>query len=185
MIAAFSTSSRLASVALFENGVLIGSSEQDAPTNASGACLEMLRSLIGAEWPPELRDFAADTGPGSFIGARVAVTLAKTLAFARGGTCYGAMAFDLITRDGCVAVPNKRGEWFVRAAGGDISRAGEVPAGCLGYGEGIREPVFPHASRFAALLGDLEAVAPEALLPTYLAEPSISMPKKPYAGGAR
>ena len=131
-----------------------------------------------------VRAFAADTGPGSFIGARVAVTLAKTLAFAAGVECYGSSSFDLISESSTVAVPNRRGEWLLRVPGEDPVRTSELPAGAIGYGEGFDDPRFPHAAGFGALVANLELLRPEQLLPTYVVEPSISTPRTPYREGA-
>lgn len=127
--------------------------------------------------------FAADVGPGSFIGVRVAVTLAKTLAHSLGRLCLGSAAFDLMAPHKPVAIPNRKGEWFVRVPGEApvlwAEAVSPLPNDLVSYGRS-GDGVFPHAARFAALT--LEPVAPELLLPQYLVPPSISTPKKPYRG---
>jgi hypothetical protein len=120
--------------------------------------------------------FLADLGPGSFTGVRVGVTLAKTLAYANGVKAGGATAFDLVDPSGAVALPSKRGEWFVRQPGEAPYRTQELPPGDI---RGIA-PDYPNASRFLALLDRIEPVDPEQLVPAYLIEPSISLPKKPF-----
>lgn len=128
----------------------------------------------------EVIGFAADTGPGSFIGTRVGVTLAKTLAFACGVVCYGMKSFDLVDPLRPVVIPNRKGEWFLRQPGSSPELTNEVPGEALGYGHGVEPATFPDASRFQ--LHAAHSMRPEELLPTYLVEPSISLPKKPYAG---
>lgn len=126
--------------------------------------------------------FAADLGPGSFTGVKVAVTIAKAMAFAQGVKCIGADSFDLISPDETVVLPSKRGEWFVRTPGHEPHRQPELPEEDFkGYGPGIDDQVFPTAARFAALLSRLEPIEPERLVPNYLIEPSISQPKKPLS----
>ncbi len=155
--------------------------EQMLKTGASGMLLVGLRECL-SEVTAELAQvthFVADTGPGSFIGARVAVTLAKTLAYAQGTKCAGVNAFDLIAPDKTVVIPNRRGEWFLRVPGQSVERVNAIPGDAAGYGADITEQAFPHASRSAGL--SLQSVDPELLMPTYLVEPNISTPKSPYA----
>ncbi|HWA83587.1 MAG TPA: hypothetical protein VG820_09150 [Fimbriimonadaceae bacterium] len=184
MIAAFSTSSPMASVALFRPDMSgwIGYEELAAQA-ASGACLHMLEQCL-FEWGAELRDvtlFLADLGPGSFTGVRVGVTLAKTLSFVNGVQAGGTDAFDLIDPAGTAVLPSRRGEWFVRVPGEPPYRSSDLPSTAYrGYGGGIVESVYPRASRFALLRNLPAAGPPEALVPRYLIEPSISLPKKPY-----
>jgi tRNA threonylcarbamoyladenosine biosynthesis protein TsaB len=185
VIVAFSTSSPQASVALISAyGAVIGSARELAPQGASGACMRLLENLL-AESGRKLADaelFAADLGPGSFTGVKVAVTLAKTLAFACGTSAAGASSFDLVSADGRVVLPSKRGEFFVRDPGAEPFLTGSLPDGeFVGYGAGIESPTYPDAERFAPIVAQLKALQPEMLVPNYMIEPSISIPKKPYA----
>lgn len=184
MIAAFSTSSAVASVALLErDGRLIAAAAEDAPMRASGACLKMLRQLLkdSGIGVGDLEGFAADLGPGSFTGVKVAVTLAKTFAFAHHKPTFGATSFDLIAPDRVVVFPSKRGEWFVRRLDGSVETSTELPDEVfIGFGPGVEPAVFPLAERFSALMEALDPVEPLHLVPAYFLAPSISTPKKPY-----
>jgi len=124
--------------------------------------------------------FASDLGPGSFTGVRVGVVMAKTLAWAVGGKCVGTDSFDLVDPQRVVALPSKKGEFFVRVPGWEPVRMTDVPDGAVGYGFGEVETP-PEAFRFGPLIGGLEVVAPELLVPRYLIEASISQPKKPLS----
>ena len=188
MIVAFSTSSPLASVALISSdGEVLASSEEMAPRGASGASLKLLLALL-ASLKLDLSAaelFVSDLGPGSFTGVKVGVTIAKTLAFAHGKQTAGADCFDLVDPTGTVVVPSKRGEYFIRRLGETPIRSENLPhEPCSGYGPAIEPPNYPRADRFAVLLPRLEHVIPEALVPAYLIEPSISTPKQPFAGSS-
>lgn len=149
---------------------------------AGGVCIRLLDRCL-AEWGASLKDvtlFLADLGPGSFTGVRVGVTLAKTLAYARGAMASGADAFDLIDPAGTVVLPSRRGEWFIRVPGETPCRSQELPTQFEGYGGGIAEPTYPTASAFRLIRDVLKSEAAEKLVPKYLIEPSISLPKTPY-----
>jgi tRNA A37 threonylcarbamoyladenosine modification protein TsaB len=150
---------------------------------ASGACLQMLGELLGRtnKTISDVEVFVADIGPGSFTGVKVAVTLAKTLAFATGKMAGGITSFDLISVDHPVVVPSRKGEWFLRQPGATVERVAALPNGdFLGYGSGVNEQTFPDAANASGLLIVIKRVAPEHLVPNYIAEPSISTPKRPY-----
>lgn len=183
MIIALSTSSPVASVAILEDdGRVRRESSRVAPQAASGACLAMLEALLD-EPLSKATLILADLGPGSFTGVRVGVTLAKVLAFMAGASCGGASSFDLVNREGDVAIPSRRGEYFIRKPGHEPFRTTERPATTLvGFGPWFEEgeAVYPLAARFSALVTSLTTLAPEELLPSYLMEPSISLPKSPF-----
>lgn len=170
MIAAFSTSGPRASVALVRDGELLYAADEAAQGRAGEACLRLLQTGLErlGQSLSDVTLFAADLGPGSFTGVRVGIVLAKTLAWERNVPCAGADAFDLVDPHAPVALPSRRGEWFVRTPGRSIERTREEPA-TVGV---------PHASGFARLV--LKPVSPYELVPAYLLEPSISVPKTPF-----
>lgn len=184
MVVGFSCSSPICSVALIDGeGHVLFSASRETRSNASGACMELLeRGLKEAQRGlGAVTLFCADLGPGSFIGVRVGVTLAKSFAFALGVKAAGATSFDLIDDQATVVLPSKKGEFFVRRPGEEPYRTAELPnERFTGYGPGMASEVVPNAARFASLLQRLQPVEPELLLPEYLIEPSISTPKKPF-----
>jgi tRNA A37 threonylcarbamoyladenosine modification protein TsaB len=181
VIVAFSTSSEWASVAAISTaGELLWDGQLHAPRAAGAACMKLLEQM-----PYTLKDasvFAADTGPGSFTGVRVGVILAKTFGYLYDKRVSGADAFDLISAAETVALPSKRGEYFLRVPGEEPYRTETLPLDDVqGYGLAFQNPRPPHAKRFAALARELVLTEAEAFVPEYLIQPSISTPKKPYA----
>ena len=184
MIFAFSTSSRLASVAVFRpSGETLWSGELDAPQSAGSACFQLLETAL-SETGASVQEgtlFVADVGPGSFTGVRVGIVLAKTLGFLYGTPCAGIDAFDLIDSAKTVCLPLKRGEFFVRHPGEAAHTATEPPPDAVGYGPGVELQTYPLAVRGGPLLARLIAVSAQELVPRYLVEPSISLPKRPFS----
>ena len=146
---------------------------------ASQALIQMIEGVA-----PDLSSidlFVADCGPGSFIGVRVAVTLAKSLAWAAGKECAAVSSFDLIDPASVVSFPSKRGEYYVRELDGKVTLASSPPEGSVGFGPDAVEPIYPEAKNAAILWDRLLPLDPALLLPNYILEPSISTPKSPYA----
>lgn len=181
--AVFSTSSPVASVALFVDGK---TQIQSEPTdrNASGTSIRLLDSLL-EEAGISLSDvsaFGADVGPGSFTGVKVGVTLAKTFAYVHGKPCAGFTSFDLISSTEDVAVPCRKDLYLYRSVQNNepiLVESIDLQLGkCVGYGQAFDRPQYPDAGK-AAISAALQ-VKPEELVPNYVLEPSISTPKKPY-----
>jgi len=189
VILVISTSSPMASIALFDSSfALLANETQDAAMAAGGACLRMLESVLQQTGHrlDEVELFVADTGPGSFTGVKVGVTLAKTFGFAQGKPAAGLTSFDLISGEMKSYVPSRKGEWLARDESGIVSRVTELPtADACGYGSGVERPCYPDAAKTGPLLAGLESMSPEVLVPTYFAEPSISTPKTPYGSQSR
>lgn len=186
MTLAFSSSSPIVSVALFDSdGALVSSRETEGRRKASGALLDLLDEIL-EEANVTLSDvklFASDLGPGSFTGVKIAVTVCKTLAYVQKRPVCGATAFDLIDPTSTVVVPFKKREYFLRDVGSEPVNVTEIPDGVTGYGQLFEDPVYPSAARFAGLLESCQQMEPVELIPYYVAEPSISRPKNPKLVG--
>ena len=186
MIVALSASSPITSVALIgEDGDELFAGRRESAQNASGVCAELLGLGLHSTGLriADASLFVADLGPGSFIGVRVGVTFVKTLGFSSDKPVAGVSSFDLIDRLNKVVVPCKKGEFFLRSPCRQAIRLTGLPddLGIVGYGQGIEKQVYPDAVRVASLLDKLAPMRAELLTPQYLIEPSISIPKKPYA----
>ncbi|HRF59706.1 MAG TPA: tRNA (adenosine(37)-N6)-threonylcarbamoyltransferase complex dimerization subunit type 1 TsaB [Fimbriimonadaceae bacterium] len=189
MILAFSTSSPRIGLALFsETGECCGSREFDGEGAVNRTFLE-LDDLLAAHGVPlsQVRGFIADVGPGSFAGVKAGVTFAKVLGQACGRLVAGVSSFDLIARDRPVAIPSRRGQYFVRHPSGEIEITDQVPAEAVGYGTAFSTPEYPMASKasdwaLATRLRERSAPwgEPAQLVAEYRLEPSITPPKKPY-----
>ena len=85
MILAFETSAKAASVALLENGKLLGESYQNTGLTHSQTLLQMAEDLLKTcgKTPADVTAVAVASGPGSFTGVRIGVAAAK--GFAWGG----------------------------------------------------------------------------------------------------
>jgi len=179
-----STSSPQTSVAIISAaGKLLWSGTELGPQNASAALPKLLAVALEV-CDLRLTDaagYAVDLGPGSFTGVRVGIVFAKVLAYSQGVRVCGATSFDLIAPESAAFVPSRRGEVFVRIPGEAPVKASNPPPGARGYEFGV-PGLFPHAAAFAQLLPSLTFVEPELLLPAYFAEPSVSVPKHPFAG---
>ncbi|MBS1721425.1 MAG: tRNA (adenosine(37)-N6)-threonylcarbamoyltransferase complex dimerization subunit type 1 TsaB [Armatimonadetes bacterium] len=184
MTLAFSTSSPLVSVALFDASHRLIGAHQLVSNGAASATLGKLINLLLSDNAVGLDGvlaLAVDLGPGGFTGTRVGVTFAKTLAWSRSLGVFTATSFDLIDAEQTVAIASRKGEWYVREPGGwpHIVKSAEFP-GETGYGRETSHTSYPEAARFDRLLPRLAQVDPLQVAPQYVAEPSISQPKKPY-----
>lgn len=178
-----STSSPVVSVALFEGATVIAELSQEATGAASGVVADMTLTAL-ANSGKDLRDLTAvvvDVGPGGFTGVKVGVTFCKALAWARGIPLFTVDSFDLIATDRDVAIPSKRGEWYVRKCGGQPEIVvGEAPIGSVGYGPGREAPAWPNMANVPRHGLESSQVEPMAAVPLYIAEPSVSIPKNPH-----
>lgn len=181
MTVAFSTSSPLVSVALFDAASrLLAARQRMAGRGGSQALLELLDQCL-ADTNESLESaigFACDLGPGSFVGVRVGVTMAKTLAWTYSVPSAGVPAWRLIGGpDERIAIPNKRNEFFLFEGG--VFELVENPKESVGYGPAFEEnPTFPLAEHMP--VNQLEWKPALELLPFYAIGPSISQPKTPY-----
>ena len=181
MTVVFSSSSPVASVALFLDGRLLASGEDEAGHKASGTLLFLLDKCL-RDCDRSLRDarlFVSDLGPGSFTGVKVCVTMAKTMAFAQRVLAGGVSAFDLVSAEKPVALPSRKGEFFLRFPGEAPTIVTSLPSEAV-VGQ---NPVSANA---LSLIDLVQPVRPELLVPLYVAEPSISKPRDPkILGGPR
>lgn len=180
MILVLSSSSPLVSVALFDQDALVSSGQHMADRNATQALLSLTREVLGAHGVPlnAIQLFAADVGPGSFVGTRVGVMVAKTLAYSLGTQCAELSAFELMPSGVPLVIPFRRGEAFLKLPGEEPTIVSEWPANAVGYLPDTEPRTYPLAH--VARVGFLKPVDPVHLLPHHGAQPSISLPKTPF-----
>ena len=134
LILAFETSAKAGSVALLEDGKLLGESYQNTGLTHSQTVMPMAESLIKScgYTPQDIGAVAVAAGPGSFTGVRIGVAAAKGFAWGGEIPCYGvstleAMALQLGAWEGTVvcAMDARRNQVYnalFRAEEGNLSR---------------------------------------------------------------
>ena len=96
LILAFETSAKAASVALTENGKLLGESYQNTGMTHSQTLMVMAEDLLKAagKTVKDLSAVAVAEGPGSFTGVRIGVAAAKGLAWGAELPCFGISTLE-------------------------------------------------------------------------------------------
>ena len=96
LILAFETSAKAASVALTENGKLLGESYQNTGLTHSQTLMVMAEDLLKqcGKTVADVTAVAVAEGPGSFTGVRIGVAAAKGFAWGRELPCYGVSTLE-------------------------------------------------------------------------------------------
>ena len=133
-ILAFETSAKAGSVALLENGKLLGENYQNTGLTHSQTLMSMAEALLAhcGLSVKDLEAVAVAAGPGSFTGVRIGVAAAKGLAWGGEKPCYGvstleAMALNLGVYEGvvCPVMDARRSQVYnalFSAEGGVLTR---------------------------------------------------------------
>lgn len=134
LILAFETSAKAASVALTENGKLLGESYQNTGLTHSQTLMVMAEDVLKqcGKTAADVQAVAVAAGPGSFTGVRIGVAAAKGFAWGAEIPCYGvstleAMAESLNVYDGyvCPCMDARRSQVYnalFSAEGGVLKR---------------------------------------------------------------
>ena len=118
---AFETSAKAASVALTENGKLLGESYQNTGLTHSQTLMVMAEDMLKqcGKTMSDVTAVAVAEGPGSFTGVRIGVAAAKGLAWGGQIPCYGistleAMAVSLGVYEGhiCACMDARRNQVY-------------------------------------------------------------------------
>ena len=181
MILAFETSAKAASVALLENGILLGESYQNTGLTHSQTLMTMAEDLLKScgKTADDVAAVAVAAGPGSFTGVRIGVAAAKGFAWGKELPCYGvstleAMALNLGVWRGYV-VPTmdaRRSQTYTavfHADGGKLTRLAEDQA--ISFEElgnllkNREEPIFLVGDGAVLCYNTLREVVPGLVLP--------------------
>ena len=134
LILAFETSAKAASVALTENGKLLGEAYQNTGLTHSQTLMVMAEDTLKqcGKSAAEVEAVAVAAGPGSFTGVRIGVAAAKGFAWGKELPCYGvstleAMAESLGVYEGfvCACMDARRSQVYnavFSAEGGKLTR---------------------------------------------------------------
>lgn len=121
LLLAFETSAKAGSVALMQDGVLLGESYQNTGLTHSQTVMAMAQTLLEhcGFTPQQVEAVAVAAGPGSFTGVRIGVAAAKGFAWGSQIPCYGtstlkAMALNLGIYEGyiCAAMDARRNQVY-------------------------------------------------------------------------
>ena len=98
---AFETSAKAGSVALTENGKLLGESYQNTGLTHSQTLMVMAEDLLKqcGKTMADVTAVAVAEGPGSFTGVRIGVAAAKGLAWGGQLPCYGVSTLEAMARN--------------------------------------------------------------------------------------
>lgn len=101
-ILAFDTSTSSLAVAVMDNGKMLAERNIYAERNHSAYLVEAIGEALAAAGiaKAELDGIAVGVGPGSYTGARIAVTTAKTLAWALNLPVFGVSSLEAIALGG-------------------------------------------------------------------------------------
>ena len=181
LILAFETSAKAASVALTENGKLLGESYQNTGMTHSQTLMVMAEDLLKqcGKTVGDLTAVAVAEGPGSFTGVRIGVAAAKGLAWGGEKPCYGvstleAMAISLGAWQGyiCPCMDARRSQVYnalFYVNHGEIKRVSEDRAIALAdLGEELKmlkEPIFLVGDGSNLCYNTLKEAVPGLILP--------------------
>ena len=100
-ILAFETSAKAASVAITDNGKLLGESYQNTGLTHSQTLMVMAEDLLKAcnLSVKDVQAVAVAAGPGSFTGIRIGVAAAKGFAWGAELPCYGVSTLEAMARN--------------------------------------------------------------------------------------
>ena len=181
MILAFETSAKAASVALLDNGILLGEGYQNTGLTHSQTLMSMAESLLDScgKTVEDITAVAVANGPGSFTGVRIGVAAAKGFAWGKEIPCYGvstleAMAEGLGIYEGYV-VPTmdaRRNQTYTaifQAQGGKLTRILEDSA--ISFAElgeklkNCKKPIFLVGDGAILCYNTLKGAVPGLVLP--------------------
>ena len=96
LLLAFETSAKAGSVALLEDGKLLGESYQNTGLTHSQTIMTMAEDLLRScgKTPQQVEAVAVAAGPGSFTGVRIGVAAAKGFAWGAELPCYGVSTLE-------------------------------------------------------------------------------------------
>ena len=96
LILAFETSAKAASVALMENGKLLGEGYQNTGLTHSQTLMVMAEDVLAqcGKTPADVQAVAVAEGPGSFTGVRIGVAAAKGFSWGKQIPCCGVSTLE-------------------------------------------------------------------------------------------
>jgi tRNA threonylcarbamoyladenosine biosynthesis protein TsaB len=124
LILAIETSGRLGSVAIAQGEKLLGEKHFTGPMRHSAEVFPAIVALLGqlGKTPDQIGQVYLSIGPGSFTGLRIAVTIAKTMAFANGAKIVAVDTLDCIAANVINFISAQLKTFTRRLCGGQSSK---------------------------------------------------------------
>jgi tRNA threonylcarbamoyl adenosine modification protein YeaZ len=138
LILAFDTATDIATCALVADGVSLGESTTRAQSLLAG--VDGILAAAGVS-PSELDAIVVGTGPGSFTGTRIGLSVARGLALALDLPVAGVSTLDALAAgapDAYPVIDARRGEVFVSGPLAVRPEDVDLPPGALCVGDGAR-----------------------------------------------
>ena len=112
-ILAFDGTAKAASVAVTDNGKVLGYYTIDNGLTQSELLLPMAENLLDSLKISfdDIDIFATSVGPGSFTGVRIGVSLVKGLAFGKNKPCVGVSTLEALAEKGELMSYMHKGFW--------------------------------------------------------------------------
>lgn len=177
---AVETTSRVAGVALFEDGELVAAIEREGRGDVILPLIDELLSARGLS-ARDVARWAVDVGPGSFTGVRVGVSTVKGIAFATGAEVVAVDAFDALAGPDAVAILDAgKGEVYFRVPGSEPGHAplDAVKARIAGRSERVVGPgIPPRAEAVGRCALGRAASDLDRLEPFYVRAPDLTRPR--------
>ncbi len=137
-LCAIDTSSTIATVALWENGIVVLEREREASHSYGETLLPLIDEVVReAGWSPRsIERWGVGLGPGSFTGVRIALATVKGIALSTGSSVVGVSGFDslALTADGdpsAQVIEAYRNEVFLRILEDGVSDSPRI----VSYGD--------------------------------------------------
>jgi tRNA threonylcarbamoyladenosine biosynthesis protein TsaB len=174
------TTTRITSVALFEDGALVASLSREGHGDMVLALVSELLASRGLR-ARDVARWAVDVGPGSFTGVRVGVSTVKGIAFATGAEVVAVDAFDALTggEDAIAILEAGKGEVYFRIAREEPGHAplDAVKAKIAGRSERVIGPgVVPTAEAVGRVALGRAASDVDGIEPLYVRPPDLTKP---------
>ena len=181
LILAFETSAKAASVALTENGKLLGEGYQNTGLTHSQTLMVMAEDVLKqcGKTAVDVEAVAVAAGPGSFTGVRIGVAAAKGFAWGKELPCYGVSTLEAMAESlgvyevlVCACMDARRNQVYnavFSAEGGILTRVTEDRAIALSdLKEELKKaekPVFLVGDGANLCYNTLRADVPNLILP--------------------
>ncbi len=179
-LVAVETTTRITSVALFEDGALVASLSREGHGDVVLSLISEMLASRGLR-ARDVARWAVDIGPGSFTGVRVGVSTVKGIAFATGAEVVAVDAYDALTggEEAIAVLEAGKGEVYFRVPREEPGHAplDAVKTKIAGRSEPVIGPgIVPTAEAGGRVALGRPASDVDRLEPLYVRPPDLTKP---------